>query len=179
MDGILDRLEGGDRRSIGRADEVVEEVLSNPSLFGVVFSGMLSDDALIRMRSADVVEKVTAKHPEYLEPFKAELIGRVAEIEQQEVRWHVAQMVPRLGLTGEELVFEEVAIGTSGSHHLQGVFLASGGPIRAGSRVGPESDSQQLKKDIASASRRIRIDIRGRLFKNIRCFRWVCGRVLF
>ena len=103
MDGILEKLEGGDRRSIGKADEVVEEVLSNPSLFGVVFSGMLSDNPLIRMRSADAVEKVTAKHPEYLEPFKAELIGRVAEIEQQEVRWHVAQMVPRLGLTEEEL----------------------------------------------------------------------------
>ena len=103
MDGILEKLEGGDRRSIGRADEVVEEVLSNPSLFGAVFSGMLSADALVRMRSADVVEKVTAKHPEYLEPYKGELIGRVAEIEQQEVRWHVAQMIPRLRLSEEEL----------------------------------------------------------------------------
>ncbi|MCJ7549904.1 MAG: hypothetical protein MUQ30_09515 [Anaerolineae bacterium] len=99
---ILEKLEGGDRRSIGRADEVVDDVLRDPTLFGAVFNGMLSDDPIVRMRAADAAEKITAQHPEYLEPHKAVLIDRVAAIDQQEVRWHVALMVPRLALNEGE-----------------------------------------------------------------------------
>ena len=102
MENILKKLEGGDRRSIGRVNEVVAEVLNDPSLFKVVFNGMLDDDPLIRMRSADAVEKITVQHPEYLRPFKRKLIHEVSKIEQQEVRWHIASMFPRLDLSKEE-----------------------------------------------------------------------------
>ena len=102
MNDVLKKLEGGDRRSIGRVSEVVAEVLNDPSLFEVVFDGMLSDDPIIRMRSADAVEKITAKHPEYLQPYKEKLIQQVAKVDQQEVRWHAAQMFPRLELSKEE-----------------------------------------------------------------------------
>ena len=99
---ILRKLEGGDRRSIGRVGEVVADVLADPPLFDPLFRGMLSDDPIIRMRSADAVEKITLDHPQYLQPFKTDLIQRVARSEQQEVRWHVAQMLPRLDLDGDE-----------------------------------------------------------------------------
>ena len=102
MHDVLKKLAGGDRRSIGRVSEVVAEVLNDPSLFEVVFNAMLSDDPIIRMRSADAVEKITAKHPEYLQPYKEKLIQQVAKFEQQEVRWHAAQMFPRLDLSKEE-----------------------------------------------------------------------------
>jgi HEAT repeat protein len=82
---------------------VVEDVLDNPTLFDALFGGMLSDDPLIRMRSADAVEKVTAKRPQYLQRFKKKLLEEVAKIDQQEVRWHVAQMLPRLTLRRREL----------------------------------------------------------------------------
>jgi hypothetical protein len=102
MQEVLSKLAGGDRRSIGGSNEVVADVMRDPSLFEPVFNGMLSDDPLIRMRSADAIEKITAKHPEYLQPYKEKLIKQVAKSEQQEVRWHVAQMIPRLDLTKEE-----------------------------------------------------------------------------
>jgi hypothetical protein len=99
---ILHKLAGGDRRSIGRADEVVADVLVDLSLFGAVFVGVFSDDPILRMRAADVCEKVSAEHPECLCAHKQDLLGRVAAIEQHEVRWHVAQMLPRLDLDAEE-----------------------------------------------------------------------------
>jgi hypothetical protein len=102
LNDILKKLAGGDRRSIGRVSEIVAEVLNDSSLFKVVFNGMLSDDPIIRMRSADAVEKITAKHPEYLQPYKEKLIQQVAKSDQQEVRWHAAQMFPRLELSKEE-----------------------------------------------------------------------------
>ncbi|HUV92314.1 MAG TPA: hypothetical protein VMV80_04440 [Anaerolineales bacterium] len=103
MSDILDKLKVGDRRSIGRADEVVAEVLDNTTLFDDLFSGMQHDNPLVRMRSADAVEKITALHPDFLEPYKTTIIEEVAPIEKQEVRWHVAQMVPRLELRETEV----------------------------------------------------------------------------
>lgn len=102
MESILRKLEGGDRRSIGRVSEVVAEALSNPALFDVLFEGILNEDPILRMRCADAVEKITAKHPEYLRHYKDRLIGEVAQINQQEVRWHVAQMFSRLELNGDD-----------------------------------------------------------------------------
>ena len=102
LSGILDKLRGGDRRQIGRSEEVAREVTANPKLFPLVLDGMLSDDPLIRMRAADAIEKVTRNHPEFLQPFKQKIIQRIAAINQQEVRWHVAQMLPRLRLTPQE-----------------------------------------------------------------------------
>ena len=63
---------------------------------------MLDENPVIRMRSADAVEKITALCPECLQPYKAVLIREVAGSQQQEVRWHVAQMAPRLDLSAEE-----------------------------------------------------------------------------
>jgi hypothetical protein len=102
MQEILKKLNGGDRRSIGRVDEVVADVLADPTLFKELFEGMLNDDPLVRMRAADAVEKITVLYPEYLRPYKNQLIEQVAKIDQQEVRWHVAQMLPRLELSPAE-----------------------------------------------------------------------------
>jgi len=63
---------------------------------------MLADDPIVRMRAADVVEKVSAKRPELLQPHKKRLIGEIMLIDQQEIRWHVAQMIPRLKLRSAE-----------------------------------------------------------------------------
>ncbi len=109
MSEILKKLEGGDRRSIGRANEVVDDVLGDPALFVALFQGMTGDDPLIRMRAADAVEKVTAQRPDYLQPFKTKLLREVANSRQQEVRWHVAQMLPRLALSRLE---RELAVQT-------------------------------------------------------------------
>ena len=109
---ILKKLSGGDRRSIGRVSEVVTDVLNDPTLFEAVFCAILGDDPVVRMRSADAVEKITARHPEYLQPYKTKLIQQVAKIEQQEVRWHFAQMIPRLELSEEErAVVVEILLG--------------------------------------------------------------------
>ncbi|MEJ2345344.1 MAG: hypothetical protein P8076_13450 [Gammaproteobacteria bacterium] len=102
MHAILQLLKGGDRRSIGKSDEVVALVLGEPALFDVLFSGILEDDPLVRMRSADALEKVTAVHPEFLVPHKRALLGSLALVEQPGVRWHVAAMLARLPLTERE-----------------------------------------------------------------------------
>ena len=99
---ILLLLKGGDRRTIGRSDEVVAIVSRNTVLFPKLIAGLWSSDPLVRMRAADATEKVTRQHPEFLLPYKRELLGLMAEAEEQELRWHLAAMVPRLALDSRE-----------------------------------------------------------------------------
>ena len=102
MHALLEKLKGGDFRSIGRSEEITKTVLSQPELFAVLLSGLTSDDALVRMRAADAAEKVSAIHPEWLAPYKRYLLDEVAKIDQQEVRWHAALLFTRLELTKPE-----------------------------------------------------------------------------
>jgi HEAT repeat protein len=89
-------LAGGDRRSLGRVPEVVATVQASPALLDELVAAIGDADAVVRMRAADALEKVTAAHPEWLAPYAAQLLGPLAAIPQQEVRWHVAQLLPRL-----------------------------------------------------------------------------------
>jgi hypothetical protein len=102
MHPLLEKLKDGDRRSIGRSEEVVRMVLARPGLFAALMNGLRSKDPLIRMRCADAAEKVTACKPEWLAPFKTLLIDEIAAIDQQEVRWHTAILFTRLKLSGAE-----------------------------------------------------------------------------
>lgn len=99
---ILADLQGGDRRSLGRAGRVVASVIDNPKLFPQLIAGLWSSDPLVCMRAADAAEKVTREHPELLQPYKRELLGLMAEAQQQELRWHLAAMIPRLVLNARE-----------------------------------------------------------------------------
>ena len=99
---ILSLLEGGDRRTIGRADRIAAVVLKDPRLFPQLMAGLWSENPLVRMRAADAAEKVTRNNPALLQAFKKELLGLMAETTQQELRWHLAAMIPRLALNTVE-----------------------------------------------------------------------------
>jgi hypothetical protein len=99
---ILALLEGGDRRSIGRSDQVVAMVSKDPARFPELIAGLWSADPLVRIRAADATEKFTRGHDEFLKPYKKALLGLMAETKEQELRWHLAAMVPRLPLSARE-----------------------------------------------------------------------------
>ena len=87
---------------IGQSDRVAAMVLKAPELFSELMEGLWSEDPVVRMRAADAAEKVTRKKRELLQPYKGELLGLMAETEQQELRWHLAAMVPRLQLNPKQ-----------------------------------------------------------------------------
>ena len=103
MIDIISKLQGGDRRSIGRSEEVVADVLGEPSLFDALVGGMPDPDPVVRMRAADAVEKVTRIRPGWLTPYRRLIVDQIALVEQQEVRWHVAQVIPRLELSRSDV----------------------------------------------------------------------------
>lgn len=105
----MDALTGGDRRSIGRSDLVVAAVRRDPSLFPALMNGLEHEDALVRMRAADAAEKLTVTNPQWLRPFKRPLMNVAASVTQPELRWHLAQMLPRLELSRKD---REAALAT-------------------------------------------------------------------
>src|ERR1700729_3699067 len=95
-------LKGRDRRSIGNSNRVAELVLRQPDRLPELIECCWDADSVVRMRAADAAEKVSAKRPELLAPFKSELLALADETEQAELRWHLAQMIPRLRLLPKE-----------------------------------------------------------------------------
>ncbi|MGA8030301.1 MAG: hypothetical protein WB992_24420 [Bryobacteraceae bacterium] len=91
-------LRGGDRRSIGSANELAALVLKEPESFPQLIECLWSDDPVVRMRGADAAEKVSLQRPDLLKPFKAELLGLADETIETELHWHLALMIPRLTL---------------------------------------------------------------------------------
>jgi HEAT repeat protein len=96
-------LQGGDRRSKGRSDALAAEATHDPGLIAELVEALLDSDELVRLRAADALEKASAESPRLLAPHAAKILGPVADLDQYEVRWHVAQMLPRLALDGVRL----------------------------------------------------------------------------
>jgi len=96
---LVAKLRGTDRRPIGGSEEVVRGVLADPGQFRLVSDAMLGPDLVVRMRAAGAVEKVTRRLADLLRGLEDRVLTEVAAIGQQEVRWHVARLLPRLALT--------------------------------------------------------------------------------
>jgi hypothetical protein len=102
MSTLTRELTGGDRRSIGKSNAVVGKILRSPSRFAEVIDGLTDGDPLIRMRCADAAEKASLQRPEWLQPHKRKLLELAKSSVEQELRWHLAQMLPRLKLDRRE-----------------------------------------------------------------------------
>lgn len=95
-------LSGGDRRSIGRVGEAASRIARVPSGVSAAVRLMCDADPVVSMRAADALEKATRAAPDRLSPHKRALLGVIAANPQQEVRWHLLQILPRLRLTHAE-----------------------------------------------------------------------------
>jgi hypothetical protein len=97
MDSVAAKLKGGDLRSIGNSNIIVSNI-TNQSEFDALFECLFDSDRRVVMRAADAVEKITITHPEYLESHKKQLFQLFQTSNDIELKWHLAQLMPRLML---------------------------------------------------------------------------------
>ena len=102
MNRILEKLEGGDLRSIGRSDAIAHEVKTQRQ-FDELAEGLTHPDRLVVMRAADALEKITLEHPEFLSAHKRTVLLLLSRAEEKELKWHLGLLVPRLVLSKSEL----------------------------------------------------------------------------
>ena len=94
--------EGGKKNTLGRAEEIVQIVLADQSRLSELYNCLFEDDAWLRMRAIDALEKVCRVHPEWLEPYIERLLGEVAAIDQASIHWHLAEIFRRVELTPDQ-----------------------------------------------------------------------------
>ncbi len=102
VESIRKMLAGGDRRSIGRADEVAELVRRQPKKASALVECLWDSDGAVVARAANALEKASRELPAILAPYTQALLGLMLEAERKELRWQLALMVPRLQLTAGE-----------------------------------------------------------------------------
>lgn len=95
-------LAGGDLRSIGRADEVAALAMKDELVLNSLCEGLEHRDRLVRMRCADALEKATRLSPQLLSGRASRLLHIAVSAIDKEMRWHLAQILPRLVLTAAE-----------------------------------------------------------------------------
>jgi hypothetical protein len=93
---------GRHRLEAGRVCEVTEMVFKSPRRLGAVIECLFDENAGVANRAADVLERVTRWKPGHAKRWKSELVGLMAEAEQNKLRWNLALTVGRLPLTVPE-----------------------------------------------------------------------------
>lgn len=89
-------LSGGDLRSDGASDQVVEFILEHPFAIGDLIGALGSDNAVIRGRAADALEKITRKLPHEMDEYFDVFTDVLVRDETPMVRWHLAMLLGHL-----------------------------------------------------------------------------------
>lgn len=92
----------GKPNSLGRANEVVELVLKDKDQLGELYSCVFNDDAWVRMRAIDAIEKICRQHPAWLVPYVDKFQTELASSDQPSIQWHLAQIYRQVDLSAEQ-----------------------------------------------------------------------------
>lgn len=99
---LLEALRGGDLRSVGRAAEVAAWT-NTPERFAQLAAMLEHTERLVVMRAADALEKVSAKHPEWLQSYGPVVLSLLNQAHLHiELKWHLAQLAERIQWSEEE-----------------------------------------------------------------------------
>jgi hypothetical protein len=99
---IEDLLKEGDRRSLGKSQQLVL-MIDQQKDFDLLFSYLFDQDRKVVMRAADAIEKITRQHPDYLKTHQKEILSLCKTASHIELKWHLALLVARLSLSTKEL----------------------------------------------------------------------------
>lgn len=96
------RLARGDRRTADDAPSVAGDVAADRSKLAELVDCLFHRDPGVRMRASDALERVARVNAVWLDPYIEHLLTDAVAIDQVEVRWHLAQIMPRLTLDAEQ-----------------------------------------------------------------------------
>lgn len=99
MSRFREQLSGGTRTSVGEADEVIQKLLEDPSRLSEIYGLFLDEDPVVAMRASYVAMRVAEQNPGSVKTFANGLLKNLHLYKQQELRWHVPQLLVHLDLT--------------------------------------------------------------------------------
>ena len=93
---------GGKANSLGRVEDVLAIVLQDQDRLEELYLCLFEDNAWLRMRAADALEKVCREHPTWLEPYIDRLAHDFSADTQPSIQWHMAQIYREVALTTKQ-----------------------------------------------------------------------------
>ncbi len=96
---------GGHANSLGNVDKVIAIVLNDRLLLNKLYECLFEDDAWVRMRAADAIEKICREHPDWLLPYIDKFPEDLATSTQPSIQWHLAQIYKQVELTKKQKYF--------------------------------------------------------------------------
>jgi hypothetical protein len=96
---------GGKSNSLGRAQDVIQSVLEDKALLDELYECLFNEDAWIRMRAADSLEKICRIHPDWLVPYLDKISNDLSSSDQASIQWHLAQIYREVALTPAQKSF--------------------------------------------------------------------------
>lgn len=100
---LIDLLAEGDKRTVNHVTEAVQWLESSPNLISAAIELLRNESEAIAMRAADCLEKFSRRNSFQLNSYKYDLVDVLVNVKQKEVRWHLAQILPRLKLSSSDL----------------------------------------------------------------------------
>ncbi len=95
-------LSGSDLRTLGKSGVIISKIKDQKD-FDELFDFIFHPERTIVMRAADVVEKITLHHPDFLTVHKDELLALLHQAANKELQWHIAILVTRVELNEKEV----------------------------------------------------------------------------
>lgn len=92
-------LSGGTRTSVGEAPKIIKQASASPEVLDEIYSLFPDDDPVVAMRASYVAMKVAEADPESTWRFKNKVMRELPRYTQQEVRWHIPQLLIHMNLT--------------------------------------------------------------------------------
>jgi HEAT repeat protein len=102
LNPLLGWLRGGDLRSDGLSEEVVQFILQHPDQVDDLIHALTNDDDVVRGRAADAIEHVAREIPEKLTPYQVLIVAALREDPVPMVRWHLAMVLGHMAGHWEE-----------------------------------------------------------------------------
>lgn len=93
---------GGHKNSLGLAEKIVQLVLSDASRLTELYECLFDDDAWVRMRAADALEKVCRVHPNWIKPYIDRCFKEIGPSTQASIQWHFAQILGEVSLSSTQ-----------------------------------------------------------------------------
>jgi len=90
---------GGKSNSLGRSAEVLADVLVDAARLPELYTCISDEDAWVRMRVIDTLEKVLRVYPDWSKPFVEDMVYNLTLIQQPSIQWHLAQIFRVITLT--------------------------------------------------------------------------------
>lgn len=92
---LEDMLTGGHPNSLGRTEEVVAMVVSDPTLLEELFAGYGSTDEVVRLRVSSAMKRIQAARHDLLVPYLDRFLGEVGALDQPSAQWTLAELFDR------------------------------------------------------------------------------------